>query len=269
MLALVLSLPPELVDGVNEARHRVGTEGWVDALLKVVSVRFAFSAKAAFPFLPRVAKTGELFPPKLMVRARKKKKTKKNRSTGNGILTRRTRSSSWRTCLMPSAPVSLRPFQPPPPLQNPHLRPPHLLTTPSSRRSSKAKVSNSSSSCSRPRTCRGHERSRRSIMPCRAGRGRRCASGSWKVWVSRPCSPSLWVECVISMPLVKVFSRLTPQSLPLPTGRRQEEEEGRRGRYHARRRRTHPRDRLVPLYVASVRLASAHAPPRQVCRERL
>jgi hypothetical protein len=25
MLALVLSLPPELVDGVNEARHRVGT----------------------------------------------------------------------------------------------------------------------------------------------------------------------------------------------------------------------------------------------------
>jgi hypothetical protein len=77
MLALVLSLPPELVDGVNEARHRVGTEGWVDALLKVVSVRFAFSAKAAFPFLPRVAKTGELFPPKLMVRARKKKKNKK------------------------------------------------------------------------------------------------------------------------------------------------------------------------------------------------
>lgn len=39
MLALVLSLPPELVDGVNEARQRVGTEGWVDALLKVVSVR--------------------------------------------------------------------------------------------------------------------------------------------------------------------------------------------------------------------------------------
>ncbi|GAA5967955.1 hypothetical protein JCM8115_006583 [Rhodotorula mucilaginosa] len=38
MLALVLSLPPELVDGVNEARQRVGTEGWVDALLKVVSV---------------------------------------------------------------------------------------------------------------------------------------------------------------------------------------------------------------------------------------
>lgn len=38
MLALVLSLPPELVDGVNEARQRVGTEGWVDALLKVISV---------------------------------------------------------------------------------------------------------------------------------------------------------------------------------------------------------------------------------------
>ncbi|GAA5875403.1 hypothetical protein JCM3774_002976 [Rhodotorula dairenensis] len=38
MLALVLSLPPELVDGVNEARQRVGTEGWVDAMLKVLSV---------------------------------------------------------------------------------------------------------------------------------------------------------------------------------------------------------------------------------------
>lgn len=172
---------------------------------------------------------------------------------------------------MPSALVSLRPLQlPPPPPQNPHPRPPHLLNTPSSRRSSKAKVSNSSSSCSRPRTCRGHGRSRRSIMLCRAGRERRCASGSWKVWVSRPCSPSLWVECVISMPLVKVFSRLTPQTLPLPTGRRQEEEEGRRrGRHHARRRRAHPRDRFVPLYVAPLRLASAHAPPCQVCRERL
>ncbi|GAA5993172.1 hypothetical protein JCM10908_001323 [Rhodotorula pacifica] len=38
MLALVLSLPPELVEGVNEARQRVGKEGWVDALLKVLSV---------------------------------------------------------------------------------------------------------------------------------------------------------------------------------------------------------------------------------------
>lgn len=39
MLALVLSLPPELVDGVNEARQRVGQEGGVDSLLKVLSVR--------------------------------------------------------------------------------------------------------------------------------------------------------------------------------------------------------------------------------------
>lgn len=60
MLALVLSLPPELVDGVNEARQRVGTEGWVDALLKVISVRFTFSAKTALLFLSRVAKTGGL-----------------------------------------------------------------------------------------------------------------------------------------------------------------------------------------------------------------
>lgn len=41
MLALVLSLPPEVVEGENEARQRVGTEGWVDALLKVLSVRHA------------------------------------------------------------------------------------------------------------------------------------------------------------------------------------------------------------------------------------
>ncbi|BGP37572.1 hypothetical protein JCM10449v2_001489 [Rhodotorula kratochvilovae] len=38
MLALVLSLPAEIVDGVNEARQRVGTEGWVDSLLRVLSV---------------------------------------------------------------------------------------------------------------------------------------------------------------------------------------------------------------------------------------
>ncbi|GAA6052466.1 hypothetical protein JCM3770_001126 [Rhodotorula araucariae] len=38
MLALVLSLPAEVVDGVNEARQRVGTEGWVDTLLRVLSV---------------------------------------------------------------------------------------------------------------------------------------------------------------------------------------------------------------------------------------
>ncbi|GJN88169.1 hypothetical protein Rhopal_001134-T1 [Rhodotorula paludigena] len=38
MLALVLSLPPEVVDGVNEARYRVGKDGWMDQLLKVLSV---------------------------------------------------------------------------------------------------------------------------------------------------------------------------------------------------------------------------------------
>ncbi|GAA5864687.1 hypothetical protein JCM1840_002201 [Sporobolomyces johnsonii] len=38
MLALVLSLPPEVVDGVTDARMRVGEDGWVDALLKVLSV---------------------------------------------------------------------------------------------------------------------------------------------------------------------------------------------------------------------------------------
>ncbi|GAA5847831.1 hypothetical protein JCM9279_006655 [Rhodotorula babjevae] len=38
MLALVLSLPAEVVDGENEARQRVGTEGWVDSLLKALSV---------------------------------------------------------------------------------------------------------------------------------------------------------------------------------------------------------------------------------------
>lgn len=39
MLALVLSLPAEVVEGENEARQRVGTEGWVDSLLKALSVR--------------------------------------------------------------------------------------------------------------------------------------------------------------------------------------------------------------------------------------
>ncbi|GAA5910145.1 hypothetical protein JCM6882_006528 [Rhodosporidiobolus microsporus] len=38
MLALVLSLPHEVVEGVNEARMRIGEEEGVDALLKVLSV---------------------------------------------------------------------------------------------------------------------------------------------------------------------------------------------------------------------------------------
>ncbi|BGP53621.1 hypothetical protein JCM8202_002531 [Rhodotorula sphaerocarpa] len=38
MLALVLSLPSEIVEGVNDARQRLGSEGWVDSLLKVLSV---------------------------------------------------------------------------------------------------------------------------------------------------------------------------------------------------------------------------------------
>jgi len=42
MLALVLSLPAEVVEGENEARQRVGTEGWVDSLLKALSVRPPF-----------------------------------------------------------------------------------------------------------------------------------------------------------------------------------------------------------------------------------
>ncbi|KAJ8296204.1 Beta-catenin-like protein 1 [Rhodotorula toruloides] len=37
MFALVLSLPAEVVQGVNEARQRVGSEGWVEILLKVLS----------------------------------------------------------------------------------------------------------------------------------------------------------------------------------------------------------------------------------------
>ncbi|CEQ39227.1 SPOSA6832_00757 [Sporobolomyces salmonicolor] len=39
MLALVLSLPPQVVDAVIDARMRVGEDGWTDALLKVLSVR--------------------------------------------------------------------------------------------------------------------------------------------------------------------------------------------------------------------------------------
>jgi beta-catenin-like protein 1 len=42
MFALVLSLPAEVVQGVNEARQRVGSEGWVETLLKVLSVRERF-----------------------------------------------------------------------------------------------------------------------------------------------------------------------------------------------------------------------------------
>lgn len=42
MFALVLSLPAEVVQGVNEARQRVGSEGWVETLLKVLSVRETF-----------------------------------------------------------------------------------------------------------------------------------------------------------------------------------------------------------------------------------
>ncbi|GEM09010.1 beta-catenin-like protein 1 [Rhodotorula toruloides] len=37
MFALVLSLPAEVVQGVNEARQRIGSEGWVEILLKVLS----------------------------------------------------------------------------------------------------------------------------------------------------------------------------------------------------------------------------------------
>ncbi|GAA5922059.1 hypothetical protein JCM1841_003137 [Sporobolomyces salmonicolor] len=38
MLALVLSLPPQVVDAVIDARMRMGEDGWTDALLKVLSV---------------------------------------------------------------------------------------------------------------------------------------------------------------------------------------------------------------------------------------
>lgn len=53
MLALVLSLPPEVVAGVDEARYRVGKDGWMDQLLKVLSVRAATMASSALRELTR------------------------------------------------------------------------------------------------------------------------------------------------------------------------------------------------------------------------